>query len=68
LFILRTAVGAATCAPSCVCDVNGDSSETATDALVCLKKAVGQAVELNCPCGAGTTTTTIPCLRGCPGR
>lgn len=29
---------------------------TATDALVCLKSAVGQNVTLDCPCGTVTTT------------
>jgi uncharacterized repeat protein (TIGR01451 family) len=50
LFILRSAVGAATCAPACICDTNGVGGTTATDALVCLAKAVGQPVNLNCPC------------------
>ena len=50
LFILRAAVGSETCALVCVCDVNGTSGVTATDALTCLKKAVGQEVLLSCPC------------------
>jgi hypothetical protein len=53
LFILRTAVGSETCAPACICDTNGAGGTTATDALVCLKKAVGQAVDLLCSCGFG---------------
>jgi hypothetical protein len=57
LFILRTAVGSETCSPACVCDPSGDDHTTASDALVCLKKAVGQNVTLNCPCGSSTTTT-----------
>jgi hypothetical protein len=58
LFVLRTAVGSETCSPECVCDVNGDGSSTAVDALVCLKKAVGQDVTLGCECPIVTTTTT----------
>jgi hypothetical protein len=58
LFILRTAIGSQTCTPECVCNPTGDASVSATDALLCLKKAVGQSVTLSCPCA--TTTTTIP--------
>jgi len=50
LFILRSAVGASTCSPACICDVNGAGGVTATDALSCLKKVVGQSVALACPC------------------
>ena len=50
LFILRAAVGLATCDPACVCAPKGALPVSATDALICLKKAVGQAVALNCPC------------------
>jgi len=50
LYILKTAVGAQTCSPTCICDVNAAGGVTATDALTCLKKAVGQDVLLNCPC------------------
>jgi hypothetical protein len=53
LFILKVAVGSQTCAPVCICDTNGDGGTAATDALVCLKKAVGQAVALQCFCGVG---------------
>ncbi len=56
-FILKSAVAAMTC-ELCVCDVNGSSSLNTTDALVCLKSAVGQNINLNCPpCGDVTTTT-----------
>jgi hypothetical protein len=58
LFVLRTAVGSEDCAPECVCDPNGDGHTTAVDALVCLKKAVGQEVTLHCDCPVVTTTTT----------
>ena len=58
LFILRTAVGSATCDPSCVCSPDGNVNVTATDSLICLKKAVGQTIDLACDCG--TTTTTLP--------
>lgn len=50
LFILRAAVGVDTCSPVCICDVNGAGGISATDALLCLNKAVGQAVDLLCPC------------------
>lgn len=50
LFILRAAVKSATCDPTCQCDTNGDQKITAPDALLCLKKAVGQNIQLNCPC------------------
>lgn len=56
-YILRAAVGLETC-ELCVCDVNGSQSRTAADALTCLKKAVGQNVNLNCPSCDGITTTT----------
>jgi hypothetical protein len=60
LFILRSAVGTASCSPACVCAPKGVLPTSATDALVCLKVATGQAGELNCPClGATTTSTTI---------
>jgi hypothetical protein len=41
------------------CAPKGTLPVTATDALLCLKKAVGQGVNLNCPC-TGTTSTTSP--------
>jgi hypothetical protein len=59
LYILKTAVGSQTCAPECVCAPKGTLPTTAVDALLCLKKAVGQGVTLNCPC-TGTTVTTSP--------
>ncbi len=50
LFILKAAVGSATCTPECMCAPKGSLPIAATDALVCLKNAVGQPVALNCPC------------------
>jgi cysteine-rich repeat protein len=50
LFILRASTGAAHCFPRCVCNTTGDSNITTTDALLCLRKAVGQAVALKCAC------------------
>ncbi|RMD84591.1 MAG: LamG domain-containing protein, partial [Candidatus Dadabacteria bacterium] len=50
LYILKAAVGLLTCAPECICAPAGTLPATATDALACLKKAVGQAVTLSCPC------------------
>lgn len=53
LTILRESVGLATDCDSaaCICDVNNNKSITTTDALLVLKKAVGQPVSLNCSCG-----------------
>jgi hypothetical protein len=65
LFILRTAIGSEACTPECVCDPNGDGSITAPDALVCLRKAVGQAQALECPCLPDTTETTEACSDNC---
>jgi hypothetical protein len=48
LFILRAGVGLGSC-ETCVCDVDGSGSITATDALLALAYAVGQPVELECP-------------------
>jgi hypothetical protein len=58
LFILRAAVGSEQCAPECICAPKGALPVTATDALICLKKAVGQAVALTCACAATTTTSS----------
>lgn len=48
LGVLKTAVGAATCALK-ACDYNGDAKITAADALGVLKTAVGQTVTAKCP-------------------
>ena len=58
LFILKTAVGSETCEPACICAPKGIFPTTSTDALLCLRKAVGQNVSLDCPCGVTTTSTT----------
>jgi hypothetical protein len=50
LFILGAAVGTQTCSPQCVCAPTGSLPVKATDALMCLARATGQAVALNCPC------------------
>ena len=56
LFILRAAVGLESCVPECICAPSGSLPASATDALVCLRKAVGQPVTLACPCsGSGCT-------------
>jgi len=57
-FVLKASVGSMAC-DECVCDVNGSSSLTTTDALQCLRRAVGQIVPLNCPPCAEVTTTTV---------
>lgn len=48
LFILSAAVGTVACDP-CVCDVDGQGTVAASDALLALKKAVGEPVDLSCP-------------------
>jgi hypothetical protein len=60
LKILSVAVGVTTCAPhdECVCAPKGGLPVTATDSLVCLNRAVGASVVLNCPCDPTTTTTS----------
>ena len=62
LYILRAAVGSATCAPACICAPKGSLPTTASDALICLKVATGQNVALACPCGPPTTSTTTTTL------
>jgi hypothetical protein len=60
LQILRVGIGIGACDPTCICDVNSSATTTAADALLCLKKAVGQDLELDCPCGGQSTTSTVP--------
>ena len=68
LNILKTAVGgancnAATCSDARICDTDGNGDTTASDALVCLKKAVGQSVTLTC-CKAPDVDGIIGCRAG----
>jgi hypothetical protein len=58
LFILSSAVGTLACDLDCICAPKGALPIAATDALICLKKATGVDVPLDCPCGSPTTTTT----------
>lgn len=51
LFILRAAVGTATCTNPCICQPRGIAPTRASDALVCLQYSVGQPVTIDCPCG-----------------
>lgn len=48
LFVLKAAVQSSNC-DVLVCDVNDSGTVTTADALLILKKAVGQAVALHCP-------------------
>lgn len=48
LLILKGAVGSGVC-PQNVCDVNFTMSVTTTDALVVLRRSVGQSISLTCP-------------------
>lgn len=63
LFILNAAVSLATCTPACICAPSGDLPISATDALVCLQKAVGQGIALTCPCGTNGSTTVTSTTR-----
>ena len=56
LFTLRAAVAIVTCLPA-VCDADGNCTVSAGDALRILKKAVGEAIELDC--GAQCQVTTV---------
>lgn len=60
LFILRAAVGAVTCSPECICRPTGGDEVTPSDALVCLRAAVGQPFSPDCNCPTTTTSTTLP--------
>lgn len=60
LFILKVAVDAEVCTPECICAPKGSLPTTAADALLCLRFAVGQDVEITCPCDPGTTTLPPP--------
>jgi hypothetical protein len=58
LFILNAAVGAEQC-EACICDAIGTNGVNSTDALLCLRVAVGESLPLDCPpCDGGSTTTT----------
>ena len=50
LYILKVAVGSLTCSPACICAPKGTLPTSSSDALLCLRKSVGQQVQLNCPC------------------
>lgn len=67
LFILQAGVGAQTCNPVCVCDLNGSGGNpNATDALICLNVSVGVPGLLNCPppCGDDVPVTKDKCSVG----
>ena len=70
LHALRSSVRLETC-PACVCDANGDSRTTATDALVILIKALGGSVDLACPpvtdCGMPGTCRDLANANFFPG-
>ncbi|MBI5506210.1 MAG: hypothetical protein HY899_15550 [Deltaproteobacteria bacterium] len=51
LFILKAAVGSATCTKPCICSPKGNTPPRASDALLCLYKSVGTPTALDCPCG-----------------
>jgi hypothetical protein len=57
LHVLKAAVGVTSC--DCVCDTNGSGTLLASDALLCLRVAVGQPLELECDCPALTISPTV---------
>ncbi|HXC50419.1 MAG TPA: hypothetical protein VN634_06015 [Candidatus Limnocylindrales bacterium] len=73
LATLQSAVFLRSCEP-CACDADGSSVVTASDALLVLKKAVGQNVTVRCPfccaecaCTPQTLTLTLADLSPCEG-
>lgn len=50
LYVLKVAVGINTCTPECMCAPKGTLPTKASDALLCLRRSVGQRVLLLCPC------------------
>jgi len=77
LATLQTAVSLRSCEP-CACDADGSAAITAADALLILKRGVGQDIALHCPfccaaCGCTPQTITLaladlaPC-EGCVPR
>jgi DNA-binding beta-propeller fold protein YncE len=62
LYILQAAVGSVVCIPECICAPKGSLPIAATDALLCLARATGQSVTLDCPCVTTTTSTTTTTL------
>ena len=64
LFILQAAVGAQTCDPVCVCDLNNAQAITATDALACLNSSVGTPGLLNCVCDGPVAPPKDACSVG----
>ncbi|HXC49620.1 MAG TPA: hypothetical protein VN634_01930 [Candidatus Limnocylindrales bacterium] len=60
LYIARASIGSRPCS-ECVCDVNGSGSIEISDALRCLRVAIGGQGELACPPCDSTTTTLETC-------
>lgn len=56
LYILKVAVGTLSCSPTCICAPKGTLPTTTADALLCLRKSVGQSVTLNCPCSTALSS------------
>jgi len=50
LAVLQAAALLRACVPACICAPGGMLPATATDSLICLGRATGRNVELNCPC------------------
>lgn len=59
LHIAKAGVGLGDCR-DCLCDTDGSGKVSLSDALLCLRLALGTDIALECPeCIASTTTTTI---------
>jgi len=62
LFILNVGIGLQTCDPVCICDVDASGdTPNATDALICLKAAVGVSDLLACECPEPPCKPTAAC-------
>jgi hypothetical protein len=77
LFLLQFAVGAQEFDRPCICDLDRSGVTTATDALMCLRIAVGNPLQTNCYCpyaqinitlaGTGTAPMLDSETAGAPG-
>jgi hypothetical protein len=77
LFLLQASVDSVQCATPCICDVDRSGATTATDALFCLRIAVGTPLEKTCYCpyaqininvaGTGSNPMVATETAGAPG-
>jgi hypothetical protein len=64
IYVARASIGLEDCA-ACLCDVDGSGDVHMTDALACLRYAVGNDVTLACPDCSVSTTTSTTITAGC---